>query len=247
MLAGVVPARARVLAPAALAGFALARALPAAAQAPDPAQLLADAVAKIGALTSYRFKLETLDGVTRFMDTLELSTIEGEVSRPDAFSARGTVKIAFVSLDVSIIAVGGRLWVSDPTSDSGAMIEATDLMSGSGIDPTILVNPERLLLPAIAYVQNPAITGEDEIDGVKTTVITGTVDLVAALGDLATPAAEMGLTLPASVPVTVHLDGEGRVVRVVVAGPILPDEEPRISRQLDLFDFDATIEIVAPA
>jgi len=246
LLAGVVPARARLLAPAAIAGLALGRALPAAAQA-DPTQLLADAVTTVGELTSYRFRLETLDGVTRFLDTLELSTIEGEVARPDRFAARGEIKIAFVTLDVSIIAVGDRLWVSDPTSDNGAMIDASELMAGSGIDPTILVNPERLLLPAIAYVQSPAISGEDEIDGVATTVVTGTVDLLAALGEFATPAAEMGLTLPASVPVTVHIDGEGRVVRVVVSGPILPDDEPRIARQLDLFDFDAQIDIVAPA
>ena len=246
-LAGVAPARVRLLAPAALAGFALARAFPAAAQAPDAAMLLADAVARVGELTSYRFQLETLDGVTRFLDTLELATVSGEVVRPDRFAARGTVKIAFVEIEVAIVAVEGRLWVSDPTSDAGAMIDATALAAEAGLDPTILVNPERLLLPALAYVTDPVVAGEEEIDGVATTVITGSVDLVAALGEYATPVAGFGITLPEAAPVTIHLDAEGRVVRVVLAGPILPDEEPRISRQLDLFDFDVQIDIVAPA
>jgi hypothetical protein len=240
--------RARVLGPATIAAAAIvARALPATAETTDPAAMLQASVEKLAELTSYRFRLETVDGVTRFLDVFELHDIEGEVVRPDSFAARGTIKVVFAELEVAIVSIGDQLWVSDPMSGDGSMVDASALISEAGLDPTFLLNPERLLVPAIGFLKEPEVLGETDLDGKPVTLVVGRVDLDAALGDFGTPIAQAGLTLPDDVPVSVYIDENGLPVRIEIVGPILPAEPAGIVRRLDLYDFDAAIEIVAPA
>jgi hypothetical protein len=102
-------------------------------------------------------------------------------------------------------------------------------------------DPTTVLLTAVEYVDNPAITGTEELDGVSTTVIEGQVDLRAV--DSVTPRAGLAQQV---VTARMWIDGANLVHRLQVIGPLLASEPDGIVHQLDLSKFDEPVDIVAP-
>src|SRR4051794_33613318 len=149
----------------------------AAAQGDDAAQLLSDTATAMAALSSFKFDLTTVQGQSTILRNLELVKVEGAVQRPNSFTATITAKVAIVNVDVDVTGVDGRLWVTDPLADEKTYIEVTG--GEGGLDTqglAALINPDRLMLAAVSWVDDATIDGTETIDGVKTTRITGTVD-----------------------------------------------------------------------
>lgn len=214
-----------------------------AAQEEEARALLTEAAAAMAKVSSFHFELTTEGGVTTIMEELEVGAVEGDVVRPDRFRATVTAKFAdFVSLDLHVVGIGDRLWVTDPRSGNGTMIEIS--ISDADGEPLVdLLNPDRLLLQAVDFIQDPKIADTEEIDGVETTRIEGTFDPSSL--DIGTPV-PVALDLSPK-PVAIWIDGDGRVVRLRLEGPLTEAEHPDIVRTLDLSDFDAEVEITPPA
>jgi hypothetical protein len=228
----------------------LALPVTASAQDAEATTLLNASVERMKTVESFRFELTTVQGTSVIMNNLELAGIEGAVKRPDRFMAIITAKVAFVEVDVRIVGIGSRLWVTDPLADSESYIEVTDEVSGEEIVSVALralVNPDEIMLAAVGLVQNPEIDGTETVDGVKTTRITGTVDLrQLPQFQQATPeAADQFLALE-EMPITIWIDGDGLVRSLELEGPITADESPDVIRRLDLFDYDMELEILEP-
>ncbi|MGH2558234.1 MAG: LppX_LprAFG lipoprotein [Thermomicrobiales bacterium] len=214
------------------------------AQDDDARAVLTNAAQAMADVTSFHFELTTEGGTTTILEEFELGAVEGDVVRPDRFRAKVTAKFSIVSLDLDVVGVGDRLWVTDPTSSDGGLIEIS--LTDTEGEPLIdLLNPDRLLLQAVEMVENPTIAGTEEIDGVETTRIEGTFDPSTLDMEIATPA-PVALDLNPK-PVAIWIDGEGRVVRLRLEGPLTDVEEPEIVRTLHLSDFDAEVEITPPA
>lgn len=223
-------------------------------------ELLAGAATAMAGVQSFQFALTTEQGETVIMDTLELKDVTGAVQRPDRFRAVASASVAILEVDVEVIGIGTQIWVKNPLGGAAGGEEyiAVDLSEG-GAEQTLaeLVNPDRILLRAVDLMENPTVRGEDEIDGVRTTVIEGTFDPSAAIGlvpgtpaavaDAATQAAaESGLELAGPVPTLLWIDGDGLVRRIRVEGPILTSEATDVVRRLDLFAYNEPVEIEAP-
>jgi len=194
------------------------------------------------------------------MDALELEDVTGAVQRPDRFRAVATANIAILKVDVEVIGIGTQIWVKNPLAGAAGGEEYIQVdLSEGGAEQTLaeLVNPDRILLRAVDLLEDPVVRGEDEIDGVQTTVIEGTFDPSEAIGmvpgtpvtvsDAATQAAtQTGLELAGPVPTLIWIDGDGLVRRVRVEGPILTSEATDVVRRLDLFAYNEPVEIEAP-
>ena len=245
-----VSMRARLLAPAGIAAAAFFRGMPAMAQTPESsdeaAALLKTAAETMTALDTFHFVLSTENGTTQFYEGLELTGVEGDVKRPDMFRASATVKIVVAELTIKMVSVGGRVWITDPMSNGDKYIDVGD-MGVSGFDPATLINPDRLILPAIDAIDNPTIAGMESIDGEEMTRIDGTVNLRVTLQENGSGAPDWILAIPESMPLSVWIDAENRVRRVQVTGPILQSEADDLIRQVDFSNFNEPIDIQAPS
>lgn len=223
----------------------------AAAKGEDATQLLSAAAAAMTALKSFQFELTTVQGKSTILRNLELVGVEGAVQRPDSFEATITAKVAIVNVDVDVVGIGGRLWVTDPLAKDAAYIEVTGAAGDELQAQTLsaLINPDRLLLAAVGLVESPVVDGTETIDGDKTTRVVGTVDLnrIQPL-QLATPVAgsEFDKLILGEMPITIWVDADDRVRSLEVEGPLTTDESPDVVRRLDLFDFDQPVEIAEP-
>ena len=114
-----------------------------------------------------------------------------------------------------------------------------------------LVNPDRLFLLAITYIDEPTIEGTEEVDGEECTIVSGTF-IPKTLQDIASPIAEdapdEAENLLSSDPVylTAWIASDGRVFRIEEAGPLTDSESNDVIRQIDFSNFDGDIQIVEP-
>lgn len=219
------------------------------AQETDAAALLADAAAVMGEVQSFHFELTTPRGATQFADNFTLLDLRGDVQRPDSFRATAVVDATIAQLELTVIGIGGRLWITDPLAAEPSFIEleigADELGGGSSLAD--LVNPDRLLLTAVDAVEEPTIAGQDEVDGVPTTRINGmaTLDPLNDAGLTGTPMAGTTL-LGAPVQVAIWIDEANLVRQLDVYGPLIEGEAPNTVRRLNLSAFDEPIDIQAP-
>jgi hypothetical protein len=199
---------------------------------------------------SFQFELSTVQGESTILQNLELVGVEGAVQRPDRFEATITAKIAIVEIDVDVIGIGSKIWVTDPMSNDHKYIEVSDEVEDAGSQSDVLsalLNPDRLLLAAVGQIKDAKIDGDEKIDGIQTTRIVGTVDL-AKLEQFATatPDIPSGFLILGEMPVTVWLDEAGHVISLELEGPLTEDESPDVVRRLDLYDFDEPVTIDEP-
>ena len=230
---------------------------PVLAQEQDVDGLLQESAAAMGALESFKFELETVNGTSTILDNLELKQVTGSVKRPDSFTAAVTAGLAVVDLTVQVVGIGQRLWVTDPLDDGGRFVELAlgDDASGAG-SLAALINPDRVFLTAVGLVENAVIDGTEKIDGVETTVVTGEFDASKLVTIAGTPTAGEGGSLEDSgfpaelildrMPVTIWIDDAKRVVRLEIEGQLTSSESADVIRGIDFYDFDEPVEIPEP-
>lgn len=212
----------------------------------DAAALLQSSAATMLELESFHFRLTTPVGETILTEDVFLKSVEGDVVRPMSFQATFEVAMAFLKLKLSAVGIDNSIWISNPM-DGGEFMQ----VSGEGTEmlpPIPFLNPDALILAAMSQILEPAISGEEEIDGHQTTVVTGTFDPAAVALD-GTPIAQ-GLTAEIEpLGLTIWIDAEHRVIRVEFAGGLLPSEigAGRIVRRIDLSRFDEPVNIEPPA
>lgn len=243
--------------PAAVVGVAAIGprpAVPALAQdsSADATALLNDAAVAMAKVKSFHFALTTVEGKTEILDGLEVKGIEGDVVRPDRFRAAIQASLMVATLEVKVVGIGSRLWVTDPRQADETYIA---LEADTGVEE--LLNPDRLLLEAVAVIEEAEITGTEDIDGVETTKIEGVVDIRNALERAAngTPVPELdrddengaGLLPDGELLIAVWVDENSLVRRLALGGPLTPAEDPNVIRQLDLSAYDEPVEIAVPA
>lgn len=221
------------------------------AHAQDDAQAQLDATAAaMLALNSFHFKLETTAGKTIFQDAFELKTVEGDVVRPANFKASVGVKLAIVDLTLEVVSIDGNIWVKNPIGGDDSFIQVTGENSDFELPPMALLNPDSLVQEALKYLDDPQITGTEDVDGQQMTVLTGTFD-PAQLITSATPGAEASIISAASQPLEVSMliDEQDRLVQIDFVGPLFGFEEGtgRLVRRVTFSEFDSAVTIDPPA
>lgn len=225
------------------------------AGAQDANALLQQSGKAMAAVKSFIFSIKTVQGKTVLFGNLDLQDVEGAVERPDRFRADITVGASIVSLTIKVIGVGNRVWITNPMSSDQAFTEASvgggDSSAGAIAS---LLNPDRIFLSAVQAIQNPAIDGTENIDGVDTTKVKGTVNLstLPAVTGFGTPEAAVKSSIGnfldlSDKTLTAWIDEAGLVHRLQVAGAFTKEEASDVIREIDLSKFDEAQDIQAPA
>lgn len=220
------------------------------AHAQDDARAQLDkTAAAMLALKSFHFQLETTAGATSFQGMFELKRVTGDVVRPSDFQARVDVTVAILSLTLEVVSVDGDIWVKNPLGGSDAFVQLTGGDSGMQLPPTILLNPDQLVVNALNYLDNPTLAGTEKIDGQKMTVVTGTFDPAKIAGG-GTASTELGDFKAAGQPLDVKawIDDQNRLARIDFIGPLFSFEEGtgRLVRSITFSNFDENITIQKP-
>jgi hypothetical protein len=138
----------------------------------EPEAIIERAVAQWDATDTAHFVL-TIDGATYLDDDeqIELAGAEGDLLRPQSVEALASVAISLVTLDVSLIFIGDDAYMTDfLTGDWGP---APDDFT---YNPALLLSTTDGLGPVLEALEDPEVVGREQVDGVDTVHMRGTVD-----------------------------------------------------------------------
>ena len=214
------------------------------AGASDAVQLLNDAATAMTELETFAFTILTTEGETVIFEGFTLDEIGGVVRRPADFETTVTVAIPFATLDLRAVSLNNEIWIEVPSfgENRGGW---TSLGSSDGL--LSLLNPDVLILEAVRYIDDAAIAGEDDLDGVPVTLVTGTVDFRQIAGNLAGDEAMVQSEIaegPAAVEMAI--DAENRIRQIEMAGPLLASEDDDVVREVTFSNFNEPVEITEP-
>lgn len=134
-------------------------------------QIIDRAVARWDETETAHFVLE-IDGTT-FLDTeeqIQLSSAEGDLARPQSVEATASIAISLVTLDVSLIFIGDDAYMTDFLT--GSWGPAPDDFS---YNPALLLSQTEGLGPVLRSLQDPEVVGREDVDGVDTVHLRGSV------------------------------------------------------------------------
>jgi hypothetical protein len=207
-------------------------------------QLLSDAAATMSGLETFRFSMVTTQGETVILEGFTLDEIAGAIRRPDDFQTTVTVAIPFATIDLTAVSIDREVWIEFPAfgENSGGW---TSIGSSEGV--LSLLNPDLLILEAVPYVENAAVDGSGDLDGVPVTFVTGTVDFQEIAGRLAGGDEQVQSQIAEGpVRLLIAIDEEGRVREIEMSGPLLAAEANDVVRLVTFSAFNEPVEIIEP-
>jgi lipoprotein LprA len=156
---------------------------------------------------------------------LEVTKLDGDVASSPQTAANGTATLTVGknNVDSKFVFVDGHLYsdVADPG-------KFTDYGNGASIyDVSTLLNPDKGLAHILANLQNPKAGGNEQVNGIATTKITGT----SSTDDIATLAgSRLSLENAPPTPTTVWIASDGSFHLVKIE--ITPVENGTVSMTL---------------
>jgi lipoprotein LprG len=207
---------------------------PAATNAPGASELLNKAGAATKAAKSFHFNFTQEANATMPMPlSFRLVSAEGDYASPDRIKAGVKAKAASANVSVDIIGVGDRTWITNPFTRKWQPLPDTTVSD--------IADPSAIVGALLNGLKNPKLVGEQDVDGVKTYRITGTIDSATLRSAFST--VEAGFTNNIELWVGAN-DSLPRRARI--AGQLYKDDPSNVARQVDLTKFGSTVDIKAP-
>lgn len=207
---------------------------------PDPAAILARAAERVAAAESLSFALEHPAGSTQLSPGLLLNRASGVANQPNQFYIKLELETAGSFVELEVIGIGDKTWMTNLFSGQWEAVPSAAV-------PVRFDHAGQMFADIIAGVENPQLAGTERVeDGAG-----GSYDAWRIQGTMpgtALAAALPGTTLAAAaIPVTVWADqGETRLPRLELTGPLVAGDLPEVTRLLTLELQDPAAEIVAP-
>ena len=200
--------------------------------AADATVLLQQAADAVKALQSVHFKLDHENGTSPLPLDLRLVGAEGDVVVPDRLKAEIRARRGALNFDVDVISVGGKTWITNPFSGRFEELPNTDIRD--------VLDPIGLITVLTQELKDPKAGDGQELDGVDTSKVSGTIDSASLDGVLPVEAGravdlEMWLGKDDSLP-----------RRVRLKGALTAADEGSTVRRVDFSRFNEKVEIVAP-
>lgn len=197
-------------------------------------EILENAAKQWETVETAHFELD-IDGETYLDDagTIQLKDASGDMRRPDAVKAEASISVTLLNVDVSLIFIGGKTYMTDLFT--GSWVEAPGDFS---YNPAVLLSDDQGLSHVLRSLDNAELQGNQDVDGNDAYHITASVpgDIVASL--------TANAINDAAVDVEAWIDTDtSNILRVNVAQP--GDDEPTVWK-ISLSDFGKPVEITAP-
>lgn len=196
----------------------------------DPAALVTAAADSTDALTGAHLNL----AVAGTIPNLTAKGVDADIVTKPQTAAKGTATVLLGTTEVAapFVYVDKHLYAD--INNRGFV----DYGDGKSIyDVSVVLNPDKGLANLLRQIQNPTKAGSEQIDGVSTTKITGTVP-AAALGPLT--GANVTPNQAAPVPVTVWITSDNQLARVVLT------PAPGATMTINLSKWNNAIEVTKP-
>jgi hypothetical protein len=189
----------------------------------------------MGRLSSFRFKLDVLNGAMPLGGGLDATSVEGAVAAPDRLRLLVKARMGNLAFELQTVSVGGRQYLTNPLS--GQWQDATGTLR-----LPLLLDRERGIAAVVRQADRLEKRGRATQDGVDAYQLAGPVpaEALARLVGGVTPAAgtvQCDLWIGAS---------DFRLRRARLVGPVADGEPPNLERVLTLSDFDAQVQIDPP-
>ncbi len=206
---------------------------------PDVAALLDTAVQQFAEVKSAHFALD-FDGGSSPLEQLsiDMEAIEGDVIVPDRLRAEVQAKasqLGGMNVTVEIVGVGADAWVTNPFDRTIWLpLEGGNPLNG-------LFNPTDGVAAVIRGTADPAVRGEDELEGMAMWMVEGTIDS----GDLTAflPTAEAGHAVTGTIWIG---KADNVIYRIHLRGRLATVEPADILRRLNFSNFDNVDPIEPP-
>ena len=200
----------------------------------DAQAFLTRADEALGGVSSFHFVLTHENGSTPIVLTLALTESSGDVQMPDKLQGALKAKAGPLNIDMKIVAIGNDLWATDPFSNSWQKLTGSFRLDQ-------IFDPSRGVREIVRTAKDPAVSGQDTLDGIATYRVTVKVGGEALRTML--PVAQAGR----EVPVTLWIGkDDGLIRRIRLEGPLNGSEAANIARRLDLSKYNQPVQIVPP-
>ncbi|HKN53692.1 MAG TPA: LppX_LprAFG lipoprotein [Amycolatopsis sp.] len=197
---------------------------------PDAGSLLKDSAASAGNFTSTHFALK----VNGSVPGLSVQRLDGDLTKANGGGAKGNGALTLLGqlVDAEFVLVNGSLYIKGPT---GGWQKLPAALSSSLYDPSAILDPARGIPKLLAGVQNAKTEGEEDVNGVATYKVTGTVPKDAMSGLLP------GIPADANATIWVRKDAGHAPVKASLGFP------GNATVDVTLSDVDKPVTVTAPA
>ena len=200
---------------------------------PDAHQLIKDAQAAFQKVTAYHFKLDAQNaGAGSFV---AIKSADGDTLVPDKLQANADAVVLGNVVQVKIIAIGDKQYVTDPIT--GKWTTASNLL-----DPRTLSNPQTGVVAILGQIQNPSTPKDSTSDNRPCWSIDGKLDAKYLQGIVGSDAQAGKI-----VNVTVCIGKSDKLPYMVrVTGVAVSGDTDKTVRTFTLSQFNETLSITAP-
>ena len=203
------------------------------ANAPAAPDILKKSEAATKAAKFFHFSFTHENGTMPMPLGFRLISAEGDYAAPDRIKAGIKAKAASANVSVDIIGIGERTWITNPFTRKWQSLPDTTVSD--------IADPNAIVGALISGLKDPRVVGEQDVDGVKTYRITGTI----ASGDLRSAFSDVAPGFTDNVDIWVgQTDSLPR--RAKIAGQLYKDDASNVTRQVDLTKFGTAVDIKAP-
>ena len=200
---------------------------------PSPEDVVRESIEATGAVGSFHLTFDS-QGVPSSKNGLQLLGAEGDVAVPDRVRADVSGTFAGVPLTTQLVAIGNDVWIKDPLEGRWRSVDV-------GTTPAFLLDPAQGVLGVMRRVEGLEDVGTEEVAGVTTRMIRGTVDAahVAPLVAVSPGGGQVEATLWIG-------EEDGILRRVEVKGAIAENEPEDALRVIEISRIDEPVTIEPP-
>lgn len=198
----------------------------------NPAVLLDESGAAMGALRSFRFSLAHNKDGTPLADNLTVSEAEGAVVSPDRISVDFSGTFGSFGIQSGIVSIGANSYMTNPLTGEWEAV-------ASGVSPLAFFDPQSGIGAMMRSVENPTLADVSD-------------ESIIVEGDLAVsvlaPILGGGAATDGDVRVRLTIAADSLFLeKAVIEGRVTAGEADGLARTIELWDFDEPIAIEPPS
>lgn len=199
----------------------------------SPEELVQESAEATEAVESFHLTFDSRE-IPRSTSGLQLLGAEGDVAVPDRMRADVSGTFAGVPLTTELVAIGEEIWIKNPLGEGWQSVDA-------GTTASFLLDPAEGVLGVLRRVEELSDEGSEELDGVETRKLRGTVAAADVAPLVAVSPGE------GSVEATLWIAEEDRVLRrIEVRGAVAADETEDALRVIEISRIDEPVTIERP-
>jgi LppX/LprAFG-like lipoprotein len=207
----------------------------------SPEKLIAQAAAITLAQPTFHLSIQNERGKTTVFPGVQLQGVEGSVKQPDRFRAKAKAKAVFVTVEIQVIGIAGRLWMANPIQGAKNFKERT-------VDARYLplTRPDNIVQLLLKMLEDPRIDRTEKIGNQESTVVTGRFNLTR-LSEVAPELTSSPIKTDRALQAEIWIDGNSVIHRLKIFGPMVTYDDNNVIRVIDFSRFGEPVAIDEPS